>query len=182
MDKAIYLPGQIVTCRNVAPLFIGFYCASSRNLQSPRPPAPRWQTSREHQPSDANRNIKIQTPVPRLFIESLLFVRATFAYDHMEEEDDERTVAPAHYLEDHRYDPGVLAEAQDWSSQEQQDLQKALATLDYRSQDILRKRWLAEQKATLHELAAKYQISAERIRQLEQIALATLKTRLVQSA
>ena len=51
----------------------------------------------------------------------------------------------------------------------------ALANLDERSQDILRSRWLDENKATLHQLADKYQVSAERIRQIEQAALNKLK-------
>ena len=53
-----------------------------------------------------------------------------------------------------------------------------LEALDERSRDILYQRWLAEEKATLHELAAKYQVSAERIRQLEKNAMNKLKKNL----
>jgi len=54
--------------------------------------------------------------------------------------------------------------------------------LDERSQDILASRWLTEQKATLHELAERYGVSAERIRQLEQNAMKKLKSALVLAA
>src|SRR5690606_30050320 len=63
----------------------------------------------------------------------------------------------------------------DWSDSSTQQLQQGLAQLDERSRDILYQRWLAEEKATLHELAAKYQVSAERIRQLEANAMTKLK-------
>ena len=63
----------------------------------------------------------------------------------------------------------------DWSDQSRDKLYDALAQLDERSQDILQARWLGESKATLHELAAKYSVSAERIRQLEQNAMKKLK-------
>jgi RNA polymerase sigma-32 factor len=85
---------------------------------------------------------------------------------------------PAHFLEDHRYDPAAQLEAQEWSSNRQQKLIQALALLDERSQDILQQRWLVEDKSTLHDLAAKYQVSAERIRQLEKSAMNKLKSAL----
>lgn len=94
------------------------------------------------------------------------------------ETDDESsaTVAPVHYLEDARYDPAQTVEQDDWKAQGKQQLTCALAKLDERSQDILQQRWLAEKKATLIELAKKYNVSAERIRQLEQNAMKKLKT------
>jgi RNA polymerase sigma-32 factor len=95
------------------------------------------------------------------------------------EEDDTDTFAPSTYLEDCRYDPAVLFEAFEWEAYGHGQLQKALAKLDTRSQDILRKRWLGEKKMTLQELAKVYHISAERIRQIEGHALAKLKRNLV---
>jgi RNA polymerase sigma-32 factor len=88
-------------------------------------------------------------------------------------DDDEDTafLAPANYLEDHRFDPARLAENDDWQSNKHESLHSALAELDERSMDILQQRWLNEDKATLHDLAGKYGVSAERIRQLEQNAL-----------
>ena len=92
-----------------------------------------------------------------------------------DEDDDTAFQAPAHYLEDHRYDPARQLEEADWSDSASGHLHEALDKLDERSRDILYPRWLAEEKATLHDLAAKYQVSAERIRQLEKNAMNKLK-------
>ncbi len=92
-----------------------------------------------------------------------------------DEEDDEH-IAPTLYLEDHRYDPARLMEKQDQGDHSQEQLQQALADLDERSQYIVTRRWLSEPKATLQELAQHYQISIERVRQLEQNAMKKLRT------
>jgi RNA polymerase sigma-32 factor len=92
-----------------------------------------------------------------------------------DDEDDDVHFAPAGYLEDHRYDPSQQLEKNDWADQSQHALREALVNLDTRSQEILQARWLAEEKATLQELADKYQVSAERIRQLERNAMDKLK-------
>nr|WP_297459652.1 RNA polymerase sigma factor RpoH [uncultured Halomonas sp.] len=94
------------------------------------------------------------------------------------EEDDQGYQAPVHYLEDGRYDPAIQAEDSDWEEDSTQRLQNALATLDERSRDILQSRWLAESKATLHELADVYGVSAERIRQLEKNAMKKIRLQL----
>lgn len=94
--------------------------------------------------------------------------------------DDQEDFAPIHYLEDHRYDPSRLLESSDWSDNRDKNLHAALEQLDARSQDILKQRWLAEDKATLHTLAKKYDVSAERIRQLEETALKKLKAALAE--
>lgn len=86
---------------------------------------------------------------------------------------------PANYLEDHRYDPALLIEENEWENYEYKQLHNALKKLDARSQDILQKRWLSEKKATLQELADQYQISAERIRQIESNAMKKLKNNIV---
>ena len=70
-------------------------------------------------------------------------------------------------------------ESDDWQESSEEKLYLALDGLDERSRDILAQRWLAEEKATLHELAAKYSVSAERIRQLEQNAMKKLRTAMV---
>ena len=90
-------------------------------------------------------------------------------------DDDVAYQTPAHYLEDNRYDPARQLEASDWTDSSTASLHKALDGLDERSRDILYQRWLAEEKATLHELADKYNVSAERIRQLEKNAMNKLK-------
>ena len=102
------------------------------------------------------------------------------AFDPAADADDDTAFqSPAHYLEDNRYDPARQLEEADWSDSANAHLHDALEGLDERSRDILQQRWLAEEKATLHELAAKYNVSAERIRQLEKNAMNKLKGRLV---
>ena len=90
-------------------------------------------------------------------------------------EDDVAYQTPAHYLEDNRYDPARQMEDADWTDSSSASLHEALDGLDERSRDILYQRWLAEEKSTLHDLAAKYNVSAERIRQLEKNAMNKLK-------
>ena len=91
-------------------------------------------------------------------------------------DDDDGWQAPQFYLEDHSADPALAAESSDWQQDSEERLHQALAELDERSRDILAQRWLADEKATLHELAARYNVSAERIRQLEQSAMNKLRT------
>jgi RNA polymerase sigma-32 factor len=95
-----------------------------------------------------------------------------------DEEDSHMSLPPAEYLQDNRYSPDNL-EQEDWLEQGKQKLQVALAELDARSRTILERRWLADKKATLHELAADYKVSAERIRQLENTALKKIKEAIV---
>ena len=97
------------------------------------------------------------------------------AYDAPESDDDDAWQAPQYYLEDHSADPALEVESGDWKQNSEQQLYLALDGLDERSRDILAQRWLSEDKATLHDLAAKYGVSAERIRQLEQNAMKKLR-------
>lgn len=89
----------------------------------------------------------------------------------VDEDDDTAWQAPAHYLEDRRYDPAAQIERENWQQSNIDHLAAAMAQLDERSRDILQARWLNETKATLHDLAGKYAVSAERIRQLEKNAM-----------
>jgi RNA polymerase sigma-32 factor len=96
-----------------------------------------------------------------------------------DDDDDSAFLAPSNYLEDDRYDPSTLLEDADWKESSVSGLELALESLDERSRDILEQRWLDdENKATLHELADKYGVSAERIRQLEKNAMKKLKVSL----
>lgn len=91
-------------------------------------------------------------------------------------DDDDDAIAPIHYLEDRRADPALQLEESDWEESSQQNLTVALEQLDTRSRDILASRWLNEDsKVTLHDLADKYGVSAERIRQLEKNAMNKVK-------
>lgn len=90
-------------------------------------------------------------------------------------DDDKAYLAPTNYLEDQSANPETIVEKFDTTAKDSVDLFTALQSLDERSQDILNARWLSEPKATLHDLAAKYKVSAERIRQLEKNAMNKIK-------
>jgi RNA polymerase sigma-32 factor len=98
-----------------------------------------------------------------------------------DQDDDAAFIAPAGYLADNRYDPANLYEHETTDQTRQEQLTVALEQLDERSRDIVLSRWLNsnENKATLTELADKYGISAERIRQIEKKAFNTMKGVLV---
>ncbi len=84
--------------------------------------------------------------------------------------------APAEYLSDQQANPAYVFEQQNTEANQLEQLQHALASLDERSQDILRQRWLSEEETvTLHHLAEKYGVSAERVRQLEKNAIKKLR-------
>ena len=89
--------------------------------------------------------------------------------------DDEDSYSPSMFLESDSVDPATQAEADNWQAVQLDKLRDALSNLDERSQDILQQRWLTEDKSTLHELAEKYSVSAERIRQLENNAIKKLQ-------
>ncbi len=87
--------------------------------------------------------------------------------------------SPAQYLEDKQSDLANLVEDANWEDHGQKQLFAAMVNLDDRSKDIIQTRWLSDAKTTLQELANKYQISAERVRQLEKNALNKLKVAMV---
>ncbi|MCW8886600.1 MAG: RNA polymerase sigma factor RpoH [Motiliproteus sp.] len=89
----------------------------------------------------------------------------------VDDDNDEAYKAPAYFLEDKRNDPARLMEDKQWEEDSNRRLSNAMEELDDRSRNILVQRWLSEEKSTLHELAAEYQVSAERIRQLEKNAM-----------
>ncbi len=94
------------------------------------------------------------------------------------DDDNSHSVAPVSYLQDMSQEPASQVEANDWEEHNHSRLSNALADLDDRSRDIIQQRWLAEDKSTLHQLADTYQVSAERIRQLENNAIKKLKNAL----
>jgi RNA polymerase sigma-32 factor len=100
------------------------------------------------------------------------------AFDGGVEGDDSEDAppAPASYLQDMRFDPASQLEESDWEEHNNSRLADALASLDPRSRDIVQARWLSDDgKTTLQDLADKYHVSAERIRQLEKNAMKKLK-------
>ncbi|MEQ4763337.1 RNA polymerase sigma factor RpoH [Klebsiella aerogenes] len=101
------------------------------------------------------------------------------AYDMYpdDETDTHHPVSPSLYLQDKSSDFAGMIEEYNWDTQATDQLAAAMDTLDPRSQDIIRARWLDEDnKATLHELAERYGISAERVRQLENNAIKKLRS------
>ncbi len=105
------------------------------------------------------------------------------AFDGSYDDNDEgEALTPAAYLEDNRFNPEEHVENHEFREHGNKRLRDALAQLDERSQDILTKRWLSEDKTTLQVLAKQYNISAERIRQIEKNAMQKMKKALVASA
>ena len=102
------------------------------------------------------------------------------SYDASPEDgdDDGAPLAPAAYLPDLRHEPSAMLERLDSRESERDQLYAALDALDSRSRDIVQRRWLGDGKETLHELAAEYGVSAERIRQIEAAAMKKLRAAL----
>ena len=90
-------------------------------------------------------------------------------------DDDEASYSPSQYLEDEDADPADIFAKESLDETNTSKLYEAINQLDDRSRDILQDRWLADEKLTLHELAEKYDISAERVRQIEKNAMKKVK-------
>ena len=105
------------------------------------------------------------------------------AFDgHADDEDEDTPAAPVHYLEDASSNPAELVTEADAAARASRQLAAALSELDARSRDILHARWLAEDKTTLKDLAERYGVSAERIRQIERNAMKKLRKHMEASA
>jgi RNA polymerase sigma-32 factor len=101
------------------------------------------------------------------------------SFDPTPEADEEEAYSPAAYLPAPDADPAAQVEAAESHDDDSDRLRGAMDRLDERARDIVQRRWMAEEKATLHELADKYGISAERIRQIEASALGKLRGMMV---
>jgi RNA polymerase sigma-32 factor len=97
------------------------------------------------------------------------------SFDPAPDVDDEETYSPAAYLPAPDADPAEHVESAESADDTALRLRSALARLDARSRDIVERRWMSDGKTTLHELAGKYGVSAERIRQIESSALGKLR-------
>ncbi len=97
-------------------------------------------------------------------------------FDPAPDADDDHQFTPAAYLPAANADPATLVEDEDWHDDATARVASAIDTLDERSRAIVESRWLTEDKKTLHELAAEYGVSAERIRQIEAAAIKKLRT------
>jgi len=97
------------------------------------------------------------------------------SFDPTPEADEEEVYSPAAYLQAPGADPAQQVEEAESSDDDSDRLRGAMGRLDERARDIVQRRWMTEDKATLHELADKYGVSAERIRQIEASALGKLR-------
>ena len=101
------------------------------------------------------------------------------AFDLSADDDENGSFAPVQYLEDKSEDVELSVINDDWDANATKRLYSAMKTLDERSQDIIETRWLADDKTTLQDLADKYQVSAERVRQIEKNAMKKLQAAMV---
>jgi RNA polymerase sigma-32 factor len=97
------------------------------------------------------------------------------SFDPAPDTDEEESYSPAMYLPASNSDPAIEVEREEWEEDSSDRLSMALEKLDERSRNILKRRWMTDDKATLHELADEYGISAERVRQVETNAISKLK-------
>jgi RNA polymerase sigma-32 factor len=97
------------------------------------------------------------------------------SFDPAPDTDEEESYSPAMYLPASNADPAIEVEREEWEEDSSERLSVALEKLDERSRSILKRRWMTDDKATLHELADEYGISAERVRQVETNAINKLK-------
>ncbi|MDP9064653.1 MAG: RNA polymerase sigma factor RpoH [Pseudomonadota bacterium] len=97
------------------------------------------------------------------------------SFDPTPESDEEEAYSPAMYLPASNADPAIEVEREEWEEDSSDRLMLAMEKLDDRSRSILQRRWMTDDKATLHELADEYGISAERVRQVESNAITKLK-------
>lgn len=114
------------------------------------------------------------TPAEVTEMEKRLSAR-DLSFDPAPDTDDEDAYTPSIYLQAADADPSAQVEREQWEQTTAARLGEALKSLDARSRDILQSRWMTDQKATLHELADRYGVSAERIRQLEANAIKKLR-------
>ncbi|MEM7255513.1 MAG: RNA polymerase sigma factor RpoH [Pseudomonadota bacterium] len=120
------------------------------------------------------------SPASVLEMEQRLQARDT-AFD-APSESDSLTPSPSGLIQDNRFEPAAKVEADEWEAHSNSRLYRALDELDDRSQVIIRSRWLGEQKATLQQLADRFGVSAERVRQLEKNALKKMRGTLAEGA
>lgn len=122
----------------------------------------------------------LDVPIKTVREMELRMTSSDVAFDGIQSDDDDFVTSPAGYLPDMRYNPEQQVMQEENSTLNAQSLYAALDGLDERSKDIVTRRWLGDdgEKATLHELADEYNVSAERIRQIEQNAMQKMKTQI----
>lgn len=121
---------------------------------------------------------RLDVPVKTVREMELRMTSTDVAFDGVDSDDDDFNTSPSAYLPDMRYNPEELAISSQTTANTKSSLLSAIEGLDERSKDIVQRRWLSESKATLHELADEYSVSAERIRQIEKRAMEKMKVQL----
>jgi len=138
-----------------------------------------WLTKEEAEKIASDLNVEVKDV---LHMENRLSSNDSSFDSPVPSSDDEKIMSPSQYLEDKRYDPEIIVASEQAEQVNKEELFAALKTLDDRSKDILNRRYLSDEKATLHDLADEYKVSAERIRQIENSALKKLKAFMVDFA
>ncbi len=118
-------------------------------------------------------------PEDVLEMETRMAAGSEISLDPLRDSDDDNHTAPIHYLADHKASPAQIVEKEQTERYQKENLGKALALLDERSAHIIRTRWLRDEEeavVTLQDLADKYGVSAERVRQIEAQALKKMRT------
>ena len=138
-----------------------------------------WLTKEEAEKIAADLNVEVKDV---LHMENRLSSNDASFDAPTSTDDADEIMSPSQYLEDKRYDPELMVANSEAEQLNHNDLLEALKMLDDRSKDILQRRYLSDQKATLHDLADEYDVSAERIRQIENGALKKLKAFMVTAA
>ena len=109
------------------------------------------------------------------------FASVDMPYDLGHTDSDEDYISPAGFLPSPDSDPSSIVENDNWLQGKKEQLSSALEGLDKRSKEILMSRWLTDEKVTLKELAKQYQVSIERIRQIEESAIQELREHLTEA-
>ncbi len=131
-------------------------------------------TMTEQETHDLASNLDV--PVKTVREMELRMTSSDVAFDGRDSDDDEFSTSPSAYLPDMRYNPEEVVSKTETSHNNREALYAAIEGLDSRSKNILKRRWLDEDnKATLHDLAAEYGVSAERIRQIEKRAMEKMR-------
>ena len=138
-----------------------------------------WLTKDEAEKIAADLNVEVKDV---LHMENRLSSTDASFDSPISSDSDEEVMSPSQFLEDKRFSPEDLVANSEAEDMNHAALFEALESLDERSKDILLRRYLAEDKATLHDLAGEYKVSAERIRQIESGALKKLKGLMVSAA
>ena len=138
-----------------------------------------WLTKDEAEKIAADLNVEVKDV---LHMENRLSSTDASFDSPISSDSDEEVMSPSQFLEDKRFSPEDLVANSEAEDMNHAALFEALESLDQRSKDILLRRYLAEDKATLHDLADEYKVSAERIRQIESGALKKLKGLMVSAA